>query len=228
MTILIAELGNNSFGDFNRAKELVRVAIECGADLVKGQAFKAKDISGSMPPGFYKQCEFTQEQLIELVELARSLGKDMFYSIFSSGFEDLRAMQNYHKISASQSIGLSQEKCDIFGYDQDNYFISSRYPLAVMFEKSTILFVTKYLEQEVDLSNIEIFKTWFKKVGYSDHTIGNRNCIEAFHMGCSVIEKHFTLKKEMSWAGYKFRDTIHGDNPIEFEKLATIIKGVRQ
>ena len=35
------------------------------------------------------------------------------------------------------------------------------------------------------------------KVGYSDHTIGNQACFIALMLGAEVIEKHFTLNKNL-------------------------------
>ena len=39
--MLIAEISNAHLGDLNVAKEMIRIAHECGATHVKGQAFKA-------------------------------------------------------------------------------------------------------------------------------------------------------------------------------------------
>ena len=41
-TLIIAEAGVNHNGDLNKAKELVDVASEAGADFVKFQTFKAE------------------------------------------------------------------------------------------------------------------------------------------------------------------------------------------
>ena len=41
MVYIIAEIGRNHNGDFNLAKKMVDVAVECGVDAVKFQTFKA-------------------------------------------------------------------------------------------------------------------------------------------------------------------------------------------
>ena len=66
--LLIAEVGNNHFGDFRKAMEMAKIAKESGADLVKMQAFDAADVKGSMVPGFYKQCAFSPEHCAALIE----------------------------------------------------------------------------------------------------------------------------------------------------------------
>ena len=40
-TMIIAEAGVNHNGDFQMAKELIKVAVEAGADVVKFQTFSA-------------------------------------------------------------------------------------------------------------------------------------------------------------------------------------------
>ena len=42
--LIIAEAGVNHNGEINKALELVDVAAECGADIIKFQTFKAKDL----------------------------------------------------------------------------------------------------------------------------------------------------------------------------------------
>ena len=44
MTLIIAEAGVNHNGDIGLAKELVDIASECGADIVKFQTFKAEEL----------------------------------------------------------------------------------------------------------------------------------------------------------------------------------------
>ena len=98
--MLIAEIGNNHFGSMEKAKELIRVAKECGADVVKGQAFLAKDLTtGSMHHEFYEMCSMNLDQNIELFSYAYTIGIDMFFSVFSDGFEELERLQKYKKIS---------------------------------------------------------------------------------------------------------------------------------
>jgi sialic acid synthase SpsE len=43
--MLVAEISNVHFGSVLKARELIMTAYECGADLVKGQAFKAEDVA---------------------------------------------------------------------------------------------------------------------------------------------------------------------------------------
>ena len=50
MVLIIAEAGVNHNGDINIAKELIRVAVDSGADIVKFQTFEADDLTTSYAP----------------------------------------------------------------------------------------------------------------------------------------------------------------------------------
>ena len=229
--LLIADLGNNHFGDFEKAKELIRAAHESGADLIKGQAFNAVDVNGSMPNQFYEDCQFSISQYIDLIYYAKSIGAEMFYSIFSREFDDVRKYQRHFKIAASQSLKYTAE--DFKCLDYANMIISvsdtaklSRDIAPDKLEYANILYATPYLPKEnfVNFTKFFRLKDIAVNFGISDHCIGIKNCILAHNHGATIIEKHFTLEKEMHYAEHKFRDTIHGSTPKEFEKLAKAVK----
>ncbi len=57
---------------------------------------------------------------------------------------------------------------------------------------------------EVNLRAIETLKSAFRtKVGYSDHTVGIEVAIAAVALGATVIEKHFTLDKNLPGPDHK-------------------------
>ena len=61
---------------------------------------------------------------------------------------------------------------------------------------TTSIYPTKY--QDVRLGLIEKYKKLFKiPIGVSDHSIGIYTAIAAVSLGASIVEKHFTLDKEM-------------------------------
>src|SRR3990167_6920098 len=101
--MIIAAVDNNHFGCMYRAKELIAAAHESGADLIKMQAFHPQDMrSGSMPLEFYAQCAFSVDQCLELIEYARRIRNDLFFSILSRGFLDVRRAQTWISISGEQ------------------------------------------------------------------------------------------------------------------------------
>lgn len=59
-------------------------------------------------------------------------------------------------------------------------------------------------KEEVNLRAMQTMKNAFKcRVGYSDHTLGTEVPIAAVAMGAEIIEKHFTLSREMEGPDHK-------------------------
>jgi len=74
--------------------------------------------------------------------------------------------------------------------------------------------------KDVNLRTIQAMKSFFKlPVGFSDHTAGFTASIAAVALGATVIEKHFTLDKNMSGPDHKA-----SLEPEEFKKM---VKAVR-
>ena len=60
------------------------------------------------------------------------------------------------------------------------------------------------LDEQVNLNNIDMLRTAFEiPVGYSDHTIGTIAPIMSITKGVCIIEKHFTLDKNMEGWDHK-------------------------
>jgi len=74
--------------------------------------------------------------------------------------------------------------------------------------------------EEVNLGKIKTIKEAFNvEVGFSDHTEGNIASIGAVALGASVIEKHFTLDKNMEGPDHWF-----SINPAELTELVNSIR----
>ncbi len=74
----------------------------------------------------------------------------------------------------------------------------------------------------VNLNAMNTIKNAFKlPVGYSDHTIGSTVAVAAVAMGATVIEKHFTLDKNMEGP-----DHIASSNPQEFKAFVKAIRDI--
>jgi sialic acid synthase SpsE len=225
---LIVEGGNNHFGDLPTAKLMIRVAKDSGADLVKFQAFKSKDLAHcSMPVDFYKQCEFTEDEYIELIDYGLELKIPVFYSVFSDGFEKLKKKQKWKKFSAYHTDnydlnyhGLDNPK-NIFSFKTNNRFM----PLYL--KESPVMIATDYLQKDFNLGLLSVWSGGFRRpVGLSDHTVGISNCYLAVkEYGAPIVEKHFTLERDLSWGGQLFRDTVHAATPRELQTLTALLGG---
>lgn len=223
-SILISEIGNNHCGDINVAKNMIKLSKNCGATHVKGQAFDPETLKGSMPKEFYFKCAFSLDQYIELIDFGNSIGIPVFFSIFSEKFEKLKLHQSVHKISASQSKELSTDR-DFRLVDSKNMFMSVNGPEILnkgLMRKSAILYASDYMVPNPALANInELRKLGIKRVGYSDHTTGLEYSLMAIQKyNCRIIEKHFTLSRDIKYEDKVFRDCLHAAGPREMEILA--------
>ena len=78
--------------------------------------------------------------------------------------------------------------------------------------------------QDVNLKAILTLKEAFKiPVGYSDHTEGIEVPVAAVAMGAEVIEKHFTLDRNMEGP-----DHLASTEPVEFKKMVDSIRNIEK
>lgn len=77
-------------------------------------------------------------------------------------------------------------------------------------------------DENVNLRNITMLQEYYKpySVGFSDHTIGVEIPLASVTLGVSVIEKHFTLDKEMFGWDHKVS--------ADFNDLITIVEGSKR
>lgn len=223
MSLLIAAIGSNHFGSMKAAKELIRVANEAGADLIKGQAYRAADMTaGSMPIEFYRHCQLSEEQYIELIHFARDLRTDLFFSIFSSGFERLKKIQTWHKMPASQTAENTSmiDDTEWMVVSTNRALIDAN--MAPRLKHAWVLYATDHMAADPKLEYLEKLRSQVAgPVGISDHTIGKEAAIKAVRWhNANCVEKHFTLVKDIAWGGVTFPDTIHGATPSELGIIA--------
>ena len=89
--------------------------------------------------------------------------------------------------------------------------------------KLVILHCTSSYPCPYEYVNLDVINTFKKKfdyeIGYSDHTLGITVAIGAVALGASVIEKHFTLNKNMLGPDHK-----SSIEPDEFKKMTEQIR----
>ena len=94
MTLIIAEAGVNHNGDETLAFELVNAAHKAGADIVKFQTFKAKNLVTAEAKQAEYQVANTQKQESQLAMLSRL---ELSYDV------------HHQLVEHCQSIGRSEE-----------------------------------------------------------------------------------------------------------------------
>jgi len=226
LPLLIAEVGGNHQGDFEYAKYLCQLACKSKADIVKLQCYSA---DGLVNPLYdlerhthFKGFELTRTQYQHLAELVTVSGKEFLASIwdvdmyswlnpylqrYKIGSGDLTAYKIIRLLAENPkplilSTGLStldDIKQSIDYIKSINSFFHSNNAITLL--QCTSMYPIKH--SEANLAVMHTYRKLFEfPVGYSDHTIGTKALELAFALGASVLEFHFTDKKE----GRSFRD----------------------
>lgn len=234
-TLIIAEAGVNHNGDINLAKELVRTAKACGADIVKFQTAKLSslvtktaDMAEYQKENIGKttsQKEMLSKLLLsydEFVELA-AYCKEVGIQFLSTPF-DLDSIAFLHdlgceiwKIPSGEItnypylVAIAKLHQPVILSTGMSTMDEVRAAMKVLQEHGTgeitLLHCTTQYPTPYEDVNLNAMLTLQKefgcKVGYSDHTRGIEVPVAAVAMGACVIEKHFTLDKNMEGPDHK-------------------------
>jgi N,N'-diacetyllegionaminate synthase len=244
--VVIAEIGMTHDGSFGLAKNIVRAAIEAGADVIKFQWHIADAetlASAPTPPYFqgerridyFRRTEFTLSQFMELVELCRCENVIPCVSIFSqealalaltAGFDVIKIPSGevsnlplLEEIAASSvDVICSSGMSNWSELDEAIRTLRSSPFLAVL--QCTSLYPTP--AERVGLNVIgELRDRYGIPCGLSDHTLNSATAIAAVAMGARIVEKHFTLSKKMYGPDAQF-----SLEPDEFRQLVNDIRYV--
>lgn len=236
-TFIIAEAGINHDGDFVQAKKLVQEAAKIGADAVKFQTFKAEEFCSEDTEYFdlFKSLELKTDEWIELANFANDIGiiftasvfgeestdflKEIGAPVYKIASGDLTHLPLLKYISKeNMPIILSTGMSTIGEVDEaiNSIYSAGNKEVALMHCVSN--YPTRY--QDTNLNFIQTLKEAFKiPVGFSDHTEGILIPILAVVKGADIIEKHFTLDKNLPGPDHKL-----SIEPNEFEKM---VKNIR-
>lgn len=279
-TLIIAEAGVNHNGDESLAIALIDSAANAGADIVKFQTFKAKDLVTETAAQAAYQTTNTGKSESQLAMLSRlQLSFDAHHRLIqhclrrniaflSTAFDtdslaflvDDLGLQTL-KIPSGEvtnapfvlehartgcDLIMSTGMCDLadietalgvlaFGLTQPKSAVPTRaafkeaYASAngqqALAEKVTLLHCTTEYPTPLAEVNLRVLDTFTQAfglaVGYSDHTQGIVVPTAAVARGARVIEKHFTLSREMEGPDHKA-----SIEPSELEAMVQSIRAV--
>ncbi|WP_289127837.1 N-acetylneuraminate synthase [uncultured Clostridium sp.] len=160
---IIAEAGVNHNGDFNLAKKLVDMAVECGADAIKFQTFKAEESTGA----YAEKAEYQMENMpVEesQLEMIRKL---------ELPFEQFREIQSYCKEKGILFISTPD------GTESLNFLVSLNVPIIKI--GSTEVSNVEYLKEIGATGKEIILSTGMSNLGEVEKAInilkstGNQN-----------------------------------------------------
>lgn len=275
-TLVIAEAGVNHNGSLETALQLVDVAANSGADVVKFQTFRAGSLVSVHAQKAAYQIVSTGQQggqlemlrALELSEAAhRTLAarcKQAGIAFMSTAFdsESLRFLAGFDmpatKIPSGdvtaapllleaarvgRPIILSTGMCSLadieealgviaFGLTCDeapspaafaSAFASAEGRAALLRSVTLLHCVTEYPAPlaDVNLRAMDVMREAFGlPVGYSDHTLGTAAALAAVARGATVIEKHFTLDKNLPGPDHRAS--------LEPDEFTAMVRGIRE
>lgn len=245
--LMIAEIGGNHEGNFQYAKKLTKQAIQSGVDVIKFQIYSGdglvnKKISPDRNKHF-KKFQLTKSQHIELAKLCVSSGVqynasiwdlkmidwvDKYLKFYKIGSGDLTAYPIISEFAKrGKPILLSTGLSNLKEIKDTINFIKKLNPnykkknmLALM--QCTSMYPTD--DKDVNLRVIDKFRNLFKyEIGYSHHSFGDLALQIAYTKGASVLEFHFTDKRE----GKTFRDHLISLTKSEVISLCSKFKRIK-
>jgi len=247
---IIAEAGVNHNGSLEIARKLVEAAAAAGVDAVKFQTFKADTlVSRDAPKAEYqkqttdaaesqyqmlKKLELSDDAHRELKALCDSLGVDFvstpfditdiplletldmpFYKVPSGAITDLpylRAINACRRpVVLSSGMATLEEVAAAVDVLRDC-------------QVSLLHCTTEYPCPfgDVNLKAMQTLRRQFGlPTGYSDHTQGIEVSVAAVAMGAEIIEKHFTLDRNMEGPDHKA-----SLEPNELKAMVSAIRNV--
>jgi sialic acid synthase SpsE len=228
--LIIAEIGQNHNGDMDIARKLILAAKEKGADIAKFQLY---DVDKIFTPDFewYKEAkdaQLTKDQIFELADVCAKIGIEFSASVFDlerfDWTEEL-GMKRY-KI-ASRSIYEKDLINTIASTGKDmivslGMYKEKGFPQIDTSGKVDYLYcVAKYPTMPNDLGFLNVDFNDYS--GFSDHTIGITASLVAIARGARIIEKHFTLDKQMHGP-----DHSGSMDPMELEELVSYARNIEK
>jgi sialic acid synthase SpsE len=247
--LVIAEIGINHEGSFDKAVQMVDDAAAAGCECAKFQSHVVEDemIPNDVVPGnttetiwdIMVRCALSEDEEIRLKKYVES--KRMLYlcTPFSRAAADrLRHMgvlaykigsgecNNYplvrHIASFGRPVILSTGMNDLRSITPAVEILrAANVPYALT--HCTSMYPTPYAK--VRLGALQELQAAYPDavVGLSDHSLGNYTCLAAVALGASILEKHFTSDK--SWPGPDVPISI---DPAELKDLVDGCRAIHQ
>ena len=246
-TFVIAEIGNNHNGSFERAKDMVDLAIEAGADSVKFQmrhmneTYRNKTLQKT---GDDLGTEYVLD-LLEKFQLTIDEHKKIFQYCIEKNIIYMCTPWDKKSVDILESFGLPAYKvasADLTNLPLLERLSETKKPLIISTGMSTtteLEISIKFLNErnvefailhcnstypaplhDINLKWIESLYKFHDLVGYSGHERGISVSLGAVGLGASIIERHFTLDRNMEGPDHAAS--------LEFEQFKSLVSGIRE
>lgn len=239
-TVIIAEIGENHLGDWDRARAMVVAAAQAGADIVKFQSYRGDDVADGDPEKeWFTRVELPDAMHHELKQVAERHE----VAFLSTPFTVERARflcegLGLRAIKVASSEMMNWALLDYVNARVETVYLSTgmatleeiREAMAHLGRVPHVVImhcVTQYPVRDDDahLKAIGVLRQEFSgyPIGYSDHTLGLVACVAAVALGATVLEKHVTMDKSLPGT-----DHVLSATPDELRELVAQIRRVER
>lgn len=236
-TFIIAEAGVNHNGDLQLAKKLVEAAVCAGANAVKFQTFRTGKLVSKISPQMemLKKLELSEEAFRELKDFC--FEKDILFLSTPFDEESLELLDRlevpFFKVPSGEItnfpflLSIARKKKPMIVSTGMATLQEVEEAVAVIRKagnEDIILLqcVSSYPANPADVNlraMLTMKEAFGLPVGYSDHTLGIEVALAAAALGACVIEKHFTLDKNLPGPDHRAS--------LDPEELKALVKGIR-
>ena len=248
---IIAEAGVNHNGDTSIAKKLIDVAKDSGADAIKFQSFIAEELAIpelKKAPYQDKGDAETQLEMLQKLELSEADVRELQDYCKEKGILFLSTPFDFKSADRLEKQGVAAYKIssgDLNNYPFLSYVAKKGKPMILSTGMSNWGEIEKAIDSIVGEGNktlvllqcttdypakfedinlnamISMRERFDFLIGFSDHTPGIEASIAAAALGAKVIEKHFTLDRELPGPDHKA-----SLSPDELRRLISSIRHV--
>lgn len=245
---IIAEAGVNHNGSIELAKKLIDEACNADCDCVKFQTFKSENVitKFAQKAEYQKKTTGTTESQLDMARklelsfddfkelqnyckqkqikfLSTPFDEESLHFLMSLGMDiikipsgEITNLPFLRKINAYKKEVILSTGMSTMQEIEDALFILKDSKLSLL--HCTTEYPCPY--EDVNLNAMQTMRKKFNlRVGYSDHTKGIEVAIAAVAMGATIIEKHFSLDKNMEGPDHKAS--------IEPYELTYMVKAIR-
>ena len=229
---LIAEIGANHLGNLDLARAMIDAAAAAGCDTVKFQSWRPEALAPSFPD---YEAAFARHSRTALSDAAH---RELIAYCHTRSVRFLTTCFDIDRIDFLATLGLDEIKVAspdcASGRMLDR--LKERFPRILvstgMTEEREVLRTIERLHghdavflhcvslyptprHRVNLARMQWLKSQGVRVGFSDHTLGTAAAMLAVAQGAEIVEKHFTLSRQLPGKDH----TVSGE-PSEFRAIA--------
>jgi len=200
----VAEIGSNWEGDVKKAYQLIKECKEAGADAVKFQMWRAKDLYDWK----YKKYELTFPKMVKIKQYADEIGMEFFCSVFYP--EAVKALETMgvkrYKIASRtcikkdpywretvEAVHKTGKPVIVSHGIKENWFETQQWFDMKLTDDLYCISEYPAYEKDIDWDDMRNFD------GFSDHTLGIKSALKYCKMfPDKILEKHIKLEDSKS------------------------------